>query len=182
RQLRGVVFRSPAQSGQLGSRSGIGGAVEARFASGGAGGAAGRPLPIPKGVPWRYAKPGELKPSDLGITTKKGEIIIRRGLGARLESETIRHEAGHRFLTPLGEGRLTTFRQNAMEWFYNRSVIMRVLEESAVHTYGTRNVFRGVALPFGGGYSLAPGWGDLIVVGMIGGAAYVLAKAPEGSR
>jgi len=111
-----------------------------------------------------------------------GEIIIRPGLPSRIEAETIRHEAAHRFLTPLGEGPVTAFRQDARMWFYDRSVVMRVLEEGVAETYATRSLFRGVVHSFGGGYSLAPGWGDLILIGGAGGAAYAIAQAPEGSR
>jgi hypothetical protein len=153
-----------------------------RFGRAAAGASGKKPLPIPKDLPWRYAKAGELGPGELGSTSNTGDIIIRRGLDPRLESEVIRHEGGHRFLTPLGDGPVTAFRQDAMDWMYRKSVVMRVLEEGAVETYGTRSLLRGVSLPFGGGYSLAPGWGDLVLVGGAGGTVYVVAKAPEWSR
>ncbi len=139
-------------------------------------------MPVPEGVPWRYAKPGELNPGEFGSTSWKGDIIVRRGLSPQIEAETIRHEAVHRFLTPLGDSGVASFRQGARAWFYNKSVVMRVLEEGAAETYATRSLARGVALPFGGGYSLAPGLGDVALAGGVGGVVYIATKKPEGSR
>ncbi|MCG3135114.1 MAG: hypothetical protein HMLKMBBP_02617 [Planctomycetes bacterium] len=189
-EVRGLVYAGIQRvretvGGRVGGRVGMTETIEdggGRFARAAAGASGKKPLPIPKDLPWRYAKPGELGPGELGSTSKTGDIIIRPGLEPRLESEVIRHEAGHRFLTPLGEGPVTAFRQNAMDWMYRKSVVMRVLEEGAVQTYGTRSLLRGVSLPFNGGYSLAPGWGDLVLVGGVGGIVYVVAKAPEWSR
>jgi hypothetical protein len=104
-------------------------------------------------------------------------------LSAVDEAETIRHEFVHRWLTPLGSGRVTTARQNLSAWFYENSSLMRVLEEAAAETYGTRSLLRGAAFPFTHGYVRASAhgsyWGDLILVAGAGGTVYAVKKAAD---
>ncbi len=149
-----------------------------RAARAGARGAGREPLPVPE-FPWAY-DPRLKALGRLGETSPAGRVTIQPGLDAITRAETLRHEFIHRFLTPLGEGGVTAARQRLGSWFYERSAIMRVLEEGAAETYATRNLARGLAFPFQGGAVLTPGLGDVVVLGGAGGTAYVVLK-PEGS-
>ncbi len=129
-------------------------------------------LPVPK-FPWRYAKPGELKPGEAGGTRPDGSVVIRRGLNPATEATAIRHEYGHRRLSALGDGAFARWRQNRMTQFYENSAILRVSEEALVHTYATHSPVAGVRLAFSPGYSpFQVGWGDAIVVSLLA-TAYV---------
>lgn len=185
----GPIIKSKAGAllERLGGRAGVTARVRAAEGVGGGlarvGARAGKPLPVPESVPWRYAEPGELRGGSLGATSPKGDIVIRRGLAPQIEAETIRHEAVHRFLTPLGEGAITTARQKLGTWFYENSAVARVLEEAIAEGYATRSALRGLALPFQGGYRpFALGLGDAVLAAGAGGTAYLVTRKPEGTR
>ena len=131
------------------------------------------PLPIPK-YPWQYSK---LPRGCGGITSPQGEVHIAFGQDPITEAINIRHEYIHYLLSAKGAGgNIHTMRQNIGQWFYDNSVFMRVGEEFLAQSYATRNIIRGANHPLSGAYSLAPGYGDMIIGGAAGTCYVVIRK------
>ncbi|HKY34627.1 MAG TPA: RHS repeat-associated core domain-containing protein [Polyangiaceae bacterium] len=89
-------------------------------------------------------KLGNLRPGELGVTNKFGDITIARGLSQSQRAETLRHELVHALLSP----RRGTFMANARADFgmsaYNKSNLVRFTEEFAAEFAGTGSVQRAV--------------------------------------
>jgi hypothetical protein len=145
-----------------------------RASTGGTGGTGGLGMP---NVPWTY---GALPPGSLGETDKFGNIIIQNGLSGQTLIETVRHEAVHRWLSP-GSGRLQGLRATLGEGAYNRSQLLRYLEEAMAETYATGSLRQGLSFPVTNGYVTVRGVvieGSAYLV-IVGGSSYGAYKLGE---
>jgi hypothetical protein len=127
-------------------------------------------------VPWRY---GSLPPNVLGETDPFGNITIRPGLTRQALIDTVRHESVHRFFSPR-YGPLRELRADIGMLGYERSHLLRYLEEALAETYATRSLLQGLRHPLNGGYDLCvwrialEGGGYVVIVGGTAYGAYRL--------
>ena len=117
-------------------------------------------------VPYRFANLGG---GVLGEADKWGNISIQSGLRWTKDFwPTLRHEAGHRFLSPgWGPGSLTNIRATIGMWGYKNSHLLRFLEEGFAESYAVLNPLKGFSFASGyisGGRLLLEGaiWGSLV--------------------
>jgi RHS repeat-associated protein len=96
-------------------------------------------------VPWEY---GELDDA-LGATDKFGNITIKKGVTGKELVDTLRHESVHRFFSPKS-GLFKELRANIGMSAYNRSHLVRFLEEGIAETYATGNFMTGFTFPLYG--------------------------------
>jgi RHS repeat-associated protein len=120
-------------------------------------------------VPWKFGSPSG---GARGSTDAYGNITIRRGLSGRELTETVRHEAVHRFFSPTRPGRFQVARARLGMWGYKNSAFLKYTEEALAEGIATRSVSQGLLFPITHGYvhpaRLA------IETGALGGAGYGL--------
>jgi len=89
--------------------------------------------------------------ADLGQTDMLGNIVLQRGLTGRVYTETLRHEAVHRWLSPLyGPIGLREARGALKWWGYNKSHFLKYTEEALAEMYATRSIADGLRFPLQG--------------------------------
>lgn len=125
----------------------VGGAEMIGMRAGAAAGAAAR---------FRIARLANLPPGVLGATDKFGNIMLARGLSAAERTLTLRHELVHRFFSPTRPGLFQNFRATLGQAAYNRSHLLRFIEEGIAEGYATRSIMQGITFPFRGGYVTLP--------------------------
>ena len=102
---------------------------------------------IPSRVPWKYGDVGD----SLGVTDKFGNITIKPGLTGKELAETVRHEAVHRFFSPRS-GVVGNIHADIGMTAYQRSHLVRFLEEGIAESVATGSLRRGFAFPLTHGY------------------------------
>jgi hypothetical protein len=174
--LLGMVGNRAALKQGISGKAATAGADAPRgtVTAGSVGGSGAGGLSMPN-VPWNY---GQLPANWRGATNlRTGEITIQNGLTGPLLTETVRHEAVHRWLTPIGG---SSVRVEARVWGYQNSHLLKYLEEAAAQTYATGSLRQGLAFPLNGAYGLSvrrialEGGGYIIVVGGASYGAYEL--------
>ena len=98
-------------------------------------------------VPWQYGNTH----GALGTTDKFGNITIMPGLQGKQLTETVRHEAVHRFFSPR-PGPIGNIRADIGMAAYRRSHLVRFLEEGLAESVATGSLRQGFAFPITHGY------------------------------
>jgi hypothetical protein len=119
---------------------------------------------LPRGPGWRYKPteklapiPGRYGKTTIGITDEVGNITVELTLPPGKIQETLLHERVHQFLTPKFYF-MREVRINAALGGYNRSYLLRYLEEALAETYalvrtkGLGSTFEGISFPVKAGY------------------------------
>ena len=97
----------------------------------------------------------DLGPNTLGATNAHtGEIYIKAGLKGEKLTETLRHEAVHKILTPKVGKFLSKLRSTLRIKGYEHSHLLRYLEEALAEAVGTKNILKGLKFPLKGGYDI----------------------------
>jgi hypothetical protein len=91
----------------------------------------------------------------LGTTDKFGNITVQPGLSGRQLDETVRHEAVHRFFSPRPGGLIQEVRADLGIGAYQRSALVRYLEEGLAEGFATRSLRVGLRYPVEAGYATA---------------------------
>jgi RHS repeat-associated protein len=133
--------------------------------------------------PWTYGNFGNS--TTMGECSWLGDIAINPNIGPGLPfTETLRHEAVHRFFSPTtGPMPIRQIRANLKEWSYWNSHLIRYSEEAMAETVATGSLRTGLGFPVGNTHYAVNPWmvgvegvGYTGTVGLGGYGAYSLGK------
>ena len=130
-------------------------------------------------IPWTFGKTGGK--AVRGATDMFGNIVIKKGMAAKRVVETVLHEGVHRFFSPRPGGLLNTIRARIGMWGYNKSHLLKYLEEALAETVGTGSLRQGLKFPLQGYGISVPRMivEGLAYLGITVGASYGTYKAVE---
>lgn len=89
------------------------------------------------------------------MTHPNGDVVLQPGLPRPVQAQVLRHEGVHKFLSPKDQTWLAKQRQELLKWGYERSHLLRYLEEGLAEGIATKSVANGLRYPITHDYGIS---------------------------